>query len=163
MELTPSGLSEFTKSAYRTQNPNTKHSSHLRFSLEMGVGKKYLLKILMARSWEGNLTQLSPPCKYSNRQKIPHCPRGPPFLSHLLLTSRRGVALWTKETKAFCVQIDFRCRFTHSGPMLLAGSRGQHTQTTETLNHPTKTFRLLVHLRRGRHLQICRCRGTCFL
>lgn len=117
----------------------------------------------MARSWDGNLTQLSPPCKYSNHQKIPHCPRGPPFLSHLLLTSRRGVALRTKETKAFCVQIDFRCWFTHSRPMLLAGSRGQHTQTTETLNHPTKMFRLLVQLRRGRHLQISHCRGTCFL
>lgn len=90
VELNPSGLSDFTKSAYRTRNPNTKHSSHLCFSLEMGVGKKYLLKILMARSWEGILMQLSPLCKYYNHQKIPRCPRRPPFLSHLLLTSRRG-------------------------------------------------------------------------
>lgn len=34
--------------------------------------------------------QLSLPCKYSNHQKIPHCPRHPPVLSRLLLTSRRG-------------------------------------------------------------------------
>lgn len=47
--------------------------------------------------------------------------------------------------------------------MLLTGSRGQHAQTTETLNHPTKMFRLLVQLGTGRHLQISHCKGTRFL
>lgn len=129
----------------------------------MGVGKKYFLKILIVRSWEGNLTQLSPPRKYSNHQKIPRCPRHPSFLPICCWPLEEHVALWTKETKAFCMQIVLRCRFTHLGPMLLAGSRGQHAQTTETLHHPTKTFRLLVQLRRGRHLHISRCKGTCFL
>jgi len=33
---------DFTKSAYRTRNPDRKRSSHLRFSLRMGVGKEVL-------------------------------------------------------------------------------------------------------------------------
>lgn len=47
--------------------------------------------------------------------------------------------------------------------MLPAGSKGQHAYTAETLNHPTEMFRFLVQLRRGRHLQVFCCRGTCFL
>lgn len=67
------------------------------------------------------------------------------------------MALGIKGTKVLCVQIDIRCRFTHSGPTLLAASRGQQVQTTEILNHPTKRFRLLVQFSRGRHLHISRC------
>lgn len=72
--------------------------------------------------------------------------------------------MWHYE---FRRQSHFACRLTSGAdshiPMLLAGSRRQHSQTTETFNHPTKMFRLLMLKRRGRHPQISCCKGTCFL
>lgn len=72
--------------------------------------------------------------------------------------------MWHYE---FRRQSHFACRLTSGAdshiPMLLAGSRRRHTETTETFNHPTKMFRLLVLKKRGRHPQISCCKGTCFL
>lgn len=149
MELTPSGLSEFTKSAYRTQNPNKAQQLPL---LLPGNGCK-----------EETLAQNPKGEKLRREFKAAPVPflTQPPILSHLLLTSRRACGT------EFRRQRHFACRLTSGTDshisMLLAGFKGQHTQTTETLNHPTKMFRLLVLKRRGRHPQISCCKCIWFL
>lgn len=153
MELTPSGLSDFTKSAYRTDSSN-KIQQPPSLLPRNGCKKKYSPKILIARNWEGNLTQLSPLRKDFNHQKTPQCSTHPHVSSICCWPLEEDVALRIKETKAFCMQIDLRCWFTHLTSMLLAGSRRQNAQIREILHHSIKMIRLLVQKRRGRHPQI---------
>lgn len=116
----------------------------------MGVGKKHLLKILM---WEAEKGIQGSSHPHFDTSSYPL-----PFAADL---QKR---MWHCE---FRRQRHFASRLTSGAdshiPMLLPSSKGQHTQTTKTFNHPTKVFRLLVLKRRGRYPQISCHKGICFL